>query len=76
MAKNWKDVAEGFVEGFVNGYHQATKANGTGFNGAAVRREAEARALEHVEILKQAEGKKNVAKAKEAPLDAIFEGKE
>jgi hypothetical protein len=59
----------------VNGYHQATMANGAGFDGAAVRREAEARALEHIEILKQAKGKKNAAKAGEAPLDAIFSGK-
>jgi hypothetical protein len=50
-------------------------ANGAGFDGAAVRREAEARALEHIEILKQAKGKKNAAKAEEAPLDAIFAGK-
>jgi hypothetical protein len=76
MAKNWKEVAEGFVEGFVHGYHLATKANNTGFDGAAVRRQAEALALEHVEILKQAQSQKNAANAKEAPLDAIFEGKE
>lgn len=76
MAKNWKEVTEGFVEGFVHGYHLATKANNTGFDGAAVRRQGLALALEHVELLKQAQSKKNAADAEEAPLDAIFEGRE
>jgi hypothetical protein len=70
----WAKVAEGFVEGYVHGYYQATKT--TGMDGAAVRREAHQKALEHVNILKQADGKKSAAKAKEAPLDAIFSGKE
>jgi hypothetical protein len=76
MAKNWKEVAEGFVEGYVNGYHEATKALKSGFNGAAVRREAEQKAIEHVNILKQGEGQKRAATSKDAPLDPVFEGKQ
>ena len=69
----WSEVAQGFVEGFVHGYYQATKA--TGMDGAAVRREAEQKAIEHVNILKQGEGQKRAATSKDAPLDAMFQGK-
>jgi hypothetical protein len=80
MAKNWNDIKDGFVEGFVNAHYLMSQANKTGFDGAAVRRKAEQQAFEHVRILKEAEAPKKTAlqkqQAKEAPLDAIFSGKE